>query len=257
VNTLRITKQELLQRLLERNIAAEGTRYSPVGITVRDIRAYEELSFAHGLCTVQDEAAQLVSYLLAPKTGDRVLDACAAPGGKTTHIAQLMGDEGEIVAADKDLLRLERLEQNIQTLGIRSVSILHADLADLQNPGTFDRILLDAPCSSLGVIRRNPDVKYRHTERDMSKFRQKQLDLLRRAASLLRKKGSLVYSVCSIEPEEGEDVVHDFLKTSREFRIIDAEEGFLRPFMSSGFFRTWPHKHDMDGFFGAILCRQE
>jgi 16S rRNA (cytosine967-C5)-methyltransferase len=121
----------------------------------------------------------------------------------------------------------------------------------------FDRILLDAPCSATGVIRRNPDVKYRHKASDLLLFREKQLHLLKTVSHFLKKEGTLVYAVCSTEPEEGEQVIDEFLKTEREFRIIDADAPFLKEFLAGGILRTFPHKHNMDGFFGAILCRRD
>jgi 16S rRNA (cytosine967-C5)-methyltransferase len=257
VNTLRISREELLSLLAKHGVSAAPTLFSPDGIVLRDVRSYQDLSFARGLFLVQDEASQLVTYLLAPEPGERVLDACAAPGGKTTHIAQLMNDKGEIIAAEKDPVRIRRLRENVETLGIRSVRIINADVMDLMNSGVFDRILLDAPCSATGVIRRNPDVKYRHTPRDLAGFRAKQVELLGAVSRLLAEKGRLVYAVCSTEPEEGEEAVGEFLKSSEHFRIIEADVSQKGNFLERGFFRTYPHRHDMDGFFGVSLCKKD
>jgi 16S rRNA (cytosine967-C5)-methyltransferase len=256
VNTLRISRDELLAGLSEKGIMAGPSRFSPDGITLDRAVSYQDLSAFQGLFSVQDEASQLISYLLSPEPGEHVLDACAAPGGKTTHVAQLMRDEGEVTATDRDPHRLRKLEENVRSLGIRSIRVVQADIGDPKGLGTFDRVLLDAPCSSTGVIRRNPDVRYRHTPRSIADFGKQQVRLLKSAASLVRKGGRLVYSVCSTEPEEGEDVVRDFLKTSGEFRIIESGPDFLGQFAERGFFRTFPHRHDMDGFFGVILCRK-
>jgi 16S rRNA (cytosine967-C5)-methyltransferase len=255
-NTLRISRDELLRRFAEKQITAEAARSSPDGIVIGGETSYQDLSSFYGLFAVQDEASQLISYLLAPKKGERVLDACAAPGGKTTHLAQIMGDEGEIIAVEKDPQRILKLQESISVLGIASARPIRDDINQLKAIGTFDRILLDAPCSSTGVIRRNPDVKYRHTLKDIIEFGNRQAELLRAVSLLLRKEGRLVYSVCSIEPEEGEQVIRDFLKTADEFRIIEADQEFMKPFVKNGFFRTFPHKNDMDGFFGAILCKK-
>jgi 16S rRNA (cytosine967-C5)-methyltransferase len=256
-NTLRTTRDALLSLLAGNGVSASPTSFSPDGIIVREVRSYEDLSFARGLFVVQDEASQLISYLLGPGPGERVLDACAAPGGKTTHIAQLMKDEGEIVAVEKDPGRVGRLRENIETLGIRSVKIMNADVSDLKDPGLFDRILLDAPCSATGVIRRNPDVKYRHRRADLAGFRARQVALLRAVSAFLKENGRLVYSVCSMEPEEGEEVVKEFLKSADHFSIIEADVSFNGDFMDKGFFRTYPHRHTMDGFFGVSLCKKE
>jgi 16S rRNA (cytosine967-C5)-methyltransferase len=165
-----------------------------------------------------------------------------------------MGDKGEIVAVEKDRRRIAALRQNVENLGIHSVTIINRDISEPGGMGTFDRILLDAPCSATGVIRRNPDVKYRHKAADLRGYRIKQSALLRSVSNILKDNGVLVYSVCSIEPEEGEQVINDFLKTGNNFRIIDSGS-FLADFKREGFFRTYPHKHDMDGFFGVSLCK--
>jgi len=256
VNSLRTTRDALIFLLADNGVEAAPAEYSPDGIDLHDVRSHNALSFAHGLFAVQDEASQLVSYLLDPKPKEKVLDACAAPGGKTTHIAQLMGDSGEITAVEKDVKRMALLRDNIGVLGIRSVILLNDDIGELRGEGPFDRILLDAPCSATGVIRRNPDIKYRRKERDLIEYRTKQIRLLQAASRLLKEGGRLVYSVCSTEPEEGEQVVNEFLKTSGDFRIIDAEAHFLKSFMHEGFLRTYPHLHNMDGFFGVALCRK-
>ena len=257
VNTLRTGRKELLERLSLEGIAAEPTRFSPDGISLRDALSYEDLSFVRGLFVVQDEASQLVTYLLNPRPGERILDACAAPGGKSTHIAQMTGDSGEIIAVEKDAKRIVRLRENISVLGITSVKILNADIRDLHDAGSFDRVLLDAPCSATGVIRKNPDVKYRHTEEDLLTYKAKQAELLRTVSRLLKRGGTLVYSVCSMEPEEGEETVNEFLKAAPDFRMIDTEVTFLRDFIDGGLLKTYPHRHHMDGFFGASLCRKK
>lgn len=254
-NTLRTSRSELIDLLSQNGITSEPTVYSPDGILLEDVRNYGDLSFAQGLFAVQDEASQLVSLLLAPRQGERVLDACAAPGGKTTHIAQLMRGTGEIIAMENDRERISRLTENVKKLGAPNISILNADITEASDLGVFDRVLLDAPCSALGVIRRNPDIKYRRSAKDLMKFRSTQTGLLRSAARLLKPGGTLVYSVCSTEPEEGDQPVTDFLKSSPEFRIIEDTPILLKDFMETGFFRTYPHKNNMDGFFGVSLCK--
>ena len=257
-NTLRTSREELLENLADNGVAGEPTEFSPDGIMLKEMLTFADLNFVRGLFAVQDEASQLITYLLDPKPDERVLDTCAAPGGKTSHIAQCMQDKGSIIAVEKDTKRIFSLEENLNSLGIGSVEIKNADISSLKDTdiGKFDKILVDAPCSSIGVIRKNPDVKYKHTEADLSNNRTKQAGLLKTASGFLAETGTLVYSVCSTEPEEGEQVVLEFLKRATDFRIIeDAKQEFLHPFMKSGFFRTYPHKHDMDGFFGVALCR--
>jgi 16S rRNA (cytosine967-C5)-methyltransferase len=256
-NTLRTTRERLLEILSEKGIDAAPTPVSPEGIALKEVRSVEELSFIHGLFIVQDEASQIISRLLDPRPGERILDVCAAPGGKTTHIAQLMSDRGEIVAVEKDHRRIARIEENISSLGIRSVKIVNADLIDLENIGKFDRIIVDAPCSATGIIRKNPDIKYRHKAADLERFGSLQSRLLRSAAIHLKEKGMMVYSVCSTEPEEGEKTVNDFLKTRDDFRIIKADPNFYGNLLDdNGFLKTYPHRHNMDGFFGVLFCNE-
>lgn len=256
-NTLRTTRDLLLAEIASHGISALPSPFSPEGIVIHGVHAFADLAFAHGLFLVQDEASQLISHLLAPRPGERVLDACAAPGGKATHLAQLMNDTGEVLALEKDPRRLERLSANIRQLGISSVKTRAADFLSVGDIGLFDRILVDAPCSTLGVIRKNPDVKYRSGEKDLRALRDLQTGLLLHAAGFLKPGGRLVYAVCSTEPEEGEEVVASFLKSAADFRIIEPVSGFLAGFRSEGFFRSYPHRHAMDGFFGVILCNRE
>jgi 16S rRNA (cytosine967-C5)-methyltransferase len=258
VNTLRSSRDRTIAELGEIGIRGKATGFSPDGIKLKDFHLLRMLSAFRDSIVVQDEAAQLITYLAEPQPGERVLDACAAPGGKTTHLAQLMRDEGEIVAVDSDESRLTRLKENISNLGFKCVKVVKGDVRDLADAGRslFDRILLDAPCSALGVIRRNPDIKYRHSRKDMMKFKSTQADMLRSVSRFLKPGGFLIYSVCSTEPEEGEEVVKEFLKDSRDFYIIDAVSPFLKSFVKDGFFRTYPHISDMDGFFGAKLCKK-
>jgi 16S rRNA (cytosine967-C5)-methyltransferase len=203
-----------------------------------------------------------MSYLLDPVAGERVLDACAAPGGKTTHIARLMHDAGEIVAVEIDVGRIKKIEENVARLNLKSVTVVNGDIRRTVVKGFFDKVLLDAPCSSIGVIRKNPDVKYRHEEKDLKRFQSLQLDLLDRTARYLRPGGSMVYSVCSTEPEEGEEVIRLFLQSHPDFSIIEGAHAFLGHFAYRDeeghlFYRTWPHRDNMDGFFAARLERKE
>lgn len=256
VNTLKTTREKFITMLSEKGIMSSPAVFSPEGITLRNI-SYDDISFAKGLFFVQDEASQLITHLLDPKPGEKVLDACAAPGGKTTHIAQFMHDNGEITAVEKDPSRISMLKENLMDLDIKSVRIINSSLFELKDNEDFDKILVDAPCSATGVIRRNPDIKYKHKAKDLAQYSSKQKELLLSASKHLRKNGMLVYSVCSTEPEEGEDVINEFLKTAHDFSIIDEDVSLLDRFMNRGFFRTYPHKHNLDGFFGVKLCRKK
>lgn len=256
VNTLRASRDDVLRMLEGKGIACKRSEYSPVGLRLEGVVPFKSLGLG-GLAVVQDEAAQLVSLMLDPRPGQRVLDACAAPGGKTTHMAAMMQDRGEIVALDLDGSRLERLMENVDTLDIGSVRVVQADLMDYRDEAGFDRVLIDAPCSALGVIRRNPDIKYRRKSGDLARYGSTQYSLLSSAAGLLRPGGRMVYAVCSTEPEEGEAVVERFLKSFADFDIISDVPAVPSSFLDGGYMRTWPHRDAIDGFFAVLMKRKK
>ncbi|GBE02185.1 ribosomal RNA small subunit methyltransferase B [bacterium BMS3Bbin06] len=261
VNLLRKSREEIASILDSRNIRYRFTELSSSGIVIEPNHVFPEIADLIGDVYVQDEAAQLVTSLLHPGPGQRILDACSAPGGKTTYIAELTGDMAEIIAMDISPERASLMRGNIERLGFKSIRVVISD-STLMNAGSmFDRILLDAPCSSMGVIRRNPDVRYRHHPSDLKRFHEKQLDLLLKVSPHLRRGGVILYTVCSTEPEEGPDVVNKFLHKRKDFFIIDigyietpAVKTGLKGFRTEdGFFLSLPHRDDMDGFFAAVL----
>ena len=263
-NTLKVSRQTLLSALTEHAREVVATAHAPHGISLRGLK--HPIShipcFKKGWFQVQDEASQLVTHLLDPKPGENVLDACAGFGGKTSHIAQLMKDQGKVRAMDNQSWKLEQLQAAMARLGISAVSSWHHDLSGAM-PGelnrTFDRVLLDAPCSGLGVLRRNPDAKWKKKETDLTGLQARQRRFLETLAPLVKQGGCLVYAVCSLEPEEGEQVVQNFLAHEAEF-VVDhrvnaqwhGDEALLD---SAGFFRSCPHVHDTDGFFAVPLKR--
>ncbi|BBO80214.1 ribosomal RNA small subunit methyltransferase B [Desulfosarcina ovata subsp. sediminis] len=219
-------------------------------------------AFVEGRFAVQDAAAQLVSLLLSPQPGETVLDACAGLGGKTGHLAQLMDNRGRIVALDHVSAKLARLADEARRLGATIIETRQADLnraLPTDEHALYDRILIDAPCSGLGVLRRNPDAKWAARKQNIHRFADRQYRFLGNLAPLLRIGGVMVFSVCSMEPEENEAVVDRFLKNHPNFAIdhrISAAETVLHPFLDKrGFLRTFPHLHHMDGFFAARLTR--
>jgi len=263
-NSVKVHRADLLKMLLPEAEMVSLSQVSPDGLFFkRPKKAIQEFSvFKKGFFQVQDEAAQLITYLLAPEPDDTVLDACAGLGGKTGHIAQLMKNTGQLIAVDHDQKKLTQLNEAMQRLGISNVTTCKHDfkttMKKYQNQG-FDRILLDAPCSGLGVIRRNPDTKWRVSSRNLNQYGKKQFNLLENVSSLLKIGGTIVYAVCSFEPEENESVISNFLKTHKNFEILQEFKNFpfdIRQFADpSGFFRTLSHIHDMDGFFAACLKR--
>ncbi|MBW1858954.1 MAG: 16S rRNA (cytosine(967)-C(5))-methyltransferase RsmB [Deltaproteobacteria bacterium] len=263
-NTLKVSRQQLMDSLKKQVSHVTQTPFAPDGLSLRRLRhAIMDLpSFKDGWFQVQDEAAQLITHLLDPSPGETVLDACAGYGGKTGHIAQLMKDRGKVKAMENQSWKLNQLKTSLERLGISSVTMWHHDLSEsipIAHFNSFDRVLLDAPCSGLGVLRRNPDAKWRKTEADLIRLRADQLRFLGCLAPLVKPGGHLVYAVCSLEPEEGEDVVQDFLKNQAQFVIdrepigvLDMDAGLVD---SSGCFRSLPHKQNMDGFFAVRLKR--
>jgi 16S rRNA (cytosine967-C5)-methyltransferase len=263
VNTLQGSRDEVIHRLREEKIVAAPTSFSPLGIIIQDPPPLTSWGiFQEGWLQVQDEASQLVSYIVAPRPGERILDVCAAPGGKATHLAQLMGDQGEIVAIDVSSGKLRLLRENCRRLGISIVKALNCDA---QSPlpfsdGSFDRVLVDAPCTGLGTLRRHPDAKWRVEADDIPHLQKLQGQILAQAAPLVKRGGFLVYSTCTTTREENEGVIESFLAAQEGFRIEDVSSylptGCDRLIDEKGYFRTFPHCHGMDGFFAARMRRR-
>lgn len=264
VNTLKSTRDELLGKLREQFSAVEPSVVSPDGLVMEGGHAAGTEWFRQGLFTVQDESSMLVAPALAADPGMRVLDACAAPGGKTTHIAALMQNRGEIIASDVHPHKRDLIAQNAKRLGITIIEPIVSDALHLgeKKLGTFDRILLDAPCTGFGVIRRKPDLKWNKTPDDVKAIAELQYKLLESVAALLAPGGLLVYSTCTIEPEENQLIVHRFVKNHPAFELdrtladdlpasvrdkIDTTEGFVQ---------VLPHHFESDGFFIARLKRK-
>jgi 16S rRNA (cytosine967-C5)-methyltransferase len=265
-NTLKVDREILLSALEDYAREISITRFAPDGVSLRGLKhAVGDIpSFKDGWFQAQDEASQLITHLLDPRPGETVLDACAGLGGKTGHIAQLMKNGGKIKAVEKQSWKLDQLKTSMVRLGISVVTPWHRDLSEsfpVDQFGTYDRVLLDAPCSGLGVLRRNPDAKWKKTEADLTRLKADQTRFLRSLAPLVKRGGRLVYCVCSLEPEEGDYVVKDILKNQAQF-VIDHEPVGLsdvdeRLMDSSGCFRSLPHEHNMDGFFAVRLKRTE
>lgn len=263
-NTLK-TRRETLLMLLEKDVEkVECTGVAPDGIfffnpkkSIPQMKAFED-----GLFQVQDEAAQLVTFLLNPKPGETVLDACAGLGGKTGHISQMMDNLGKLIAMDNNSKKLHLLQSEMVRLGISMVTPLTYDLNDpaaAKSIKKFDRILLDAPCSGLGVLRRNPDAKWRTLEQDLIRHAKRQSIFLDNLSHQVKPEGFLVYCVCSTEPEENESVIKGFLKTHKDFAIEKNPEGLpyeARSLLTgNGCLKTFPHLHNMDGFFAVCMKR--
>ena len=262
VNTLRTSRDALDTMLAAGGVHATHCRYSAIALKLHAHGPVEQLpGFREGLFTVQDESSQLAAQLLDPRPGERVLDLCAAPGGKATLIAQLMEDRGSVVACDLTDTGLRRVEETASRLGISIISTLQSDatLPPDRFRDSFDRVLVDAPCSGLGVIRRNPEGKWRRTPEDLARLATVQKRILKAAARCVASGGVLLYATCSTSEAEGEAIVDWFLAGHPGFVLEHGQVLFPRLndfFTDRGMFRSWPHRHDgMDGFFAARLRR--
>lgn len=251
VNILKITTPELIA--LFQTAGVEVTTFAAIPNALRLSSGVgnipDLIGFSEGLWTVQDASAQLAALVLDPQPDDVVIDACAAPGGKTTHIAELMGDKGIIYACDRTESRLKKLQQNCDRLNLSSIQIRTGDSRELTF--TADRVLLDVPCSGLGTLHRHADARWRQTTEESSKLAILQTELLNRAQTWVKLNGIMVYSTCTLHPAENEAVIEKFLVDHPNWQLMAPN---ITQFISD---RPWskilPHKHDMDGFFIAKL----
>lgn len=266
VNPLKVSRDNYLLYLKEKVPLAEPCPYSPQGIILKGFRGKitELQGYYFGWFSVQDGASQLVTFLLDPKPGERILDACAGVGGKTTHIAELTQDKAQIYAFELYEWRLERLKENFNRLGLKMPKCYQGDVVEglaKINPPLFDRILIDAPCTGTGVIRKHPDIKWMRSEKDFIDIPHRQLRLLKGVSPYLKRGGIILYATCSLEPEENEEVINKFLAECPQFRMqpltpllkkICGEHA--QELIENNFYlKTYPHKHGLDGFFAVRL----
>lgn len=271
VNTLKTSRESLGQQFGSRGMGVFPTPFSPEGLVLEEsLFIAEDDLFKKGMYFVQDEASQIVSHFLAPQPGERILDACAAPGGKSTHMAQLMGDRGEIIALDIGATKVSLIRENCRRMGISMVKAFRADAAralPFPPDSFFDRIMVDAPCTGLGTLHRNPEAKWRQKPEDVSRLRRLQSTILGNISSLLKPGGVLVYSTCTMTPEENDSVVEDFLEGRKDFFLEDPRPvvpGSIHPLIDpKGFFRTYPKMtttedgYRLDGFFAARMKKMK
>jgi len=258
-NTLRLSRDILAARLAhDDDVATRPTTWAPEGLVAERAAGTPARwrAFAQGACVVQDEASMLVARLLEPRAGETVIDACAAPGTKTTHLAQLMDDRGRIVAVDPHPARLQRVTEAAARLGVTIVQTIEATVQDLvtSHASQADAVLVDAPCTNLGVLRRNPEVKWRRRPEDIEASAARQLEILSAAATLAKPGGRLVYATCSTEPEENDAVVADFVAAQPAWRL-DPPADFALPLDVGGYLRTRPDRHGTDAFTAVRLRR--
>ena len=243
-NRLKVTRDELAAALSAAGIHTELATRAPDALVVRQGNPVGTRLHEDGLFFIQDEASQLVGHFADARPGERILDACASPGGKTLIMATAAGQDGRVVATDVRARRIDLLAETVSRSGASNVHVVQADArSGLPFCERFDRVLLDAPCSGLGTLRRDPDIKWRRKEDDLVALARGQVVMLEHAASVVADGGHLVYSTCSSEPEENELVVEEFLRRHGEFRPAAAP------------FRTLPFRDRLEAFYAAILVK--
>jgi len=263
VNTARITVEEAMERLKEEGIEVMTGDLAPEAIkAVKGNLAHSKL-FKDGLLTIQDESSMLVARALGVRENEHVLDSCAAPGGKSTHIAELMHNTGQVISLDIHNHKIKLIEEQASRLQLTNIQtkVLDSRKAAESFPGeTFDKILVDAPCSGFGVLRRKPDIKYVKKENDISNLTNVQKAILESVAPLLKRGGTLVYSTCTIDKEENDDILNEFLQKHPEFEMDESLKERLpikvQKHVKEGKLLLLPHYFGTDGFFIAALRKK-
>ncbi|MDE5098629.1 MAG: 16S rRNA (cytosine(967)-C(5))-methyltransferase [Trichodesmium sp. St16_bin4-tuft] len=259
INPLKTSVEEV--EIAMKNIGISVSRILQVPQALRLNGAVGQIQklpgYNEGWWSIQDSSAQLVCYLLNPQPGEIIIDACAAPGGKTTHIGELMGDNGKIFAIDMTASRLKKLESNTERLQLKSISISRGDSRNLTEfINQADRVLLDVPCSGLGTLHRRADARWRKTLENIGELAKLQGELLENAAKWVKPGGVLVYATCTIYPLENEGVIENFLTNNYEWEIEAPTVDFMVSPCREGWIKIWPHREQMDGFFMVKLRRK-
>jgi 16S rRNA (cytosine967-C5)-methyltransferase len=260
INPLRSNIDEVTQQLETVGIAVNRMLGLPQTLRISgNVGKIEHLpGFSTGLWSVQDASAQLVSYLLDPQPGETIIDACAAPGGKTTHTAEIMQDRGQIWACDLKASRLKKLKQNQERLNLGSIQICEGDSRNLpQFENTADRVLLDVPCSGLGTLHRHADARWRQSPDSVTQLTVIQQQLLDEAITWVKPKGILVYATCTLHPLENEQAIASFLSRHPDWEIAPPPPTFPQSLVSpTGEVKILPHQFSLDGFFMVRLQRK-
>ncbi|HRI46833.1 MAG TPA: 16S rRNA (cytosine(967)-C(5))-methyltransferase RsmB [Ignavibacteriaceae bacterium] len=257
VNLLKISAPEFHNLLESVNLKFTTGRYLPEFIKLQNLSNITNWQyFIEGFFNIQDESAGLACKLLQVEEGMRILDLCAAPGGKSVYLADLINNKGEIVSLDKFESRLKMLEKNLNRLSINCVNTVWADSLEYTSEELFDRVLADVPCSGMGTLSKKPDIKWKKDLLDIRNLNDLQKALIEKAASHVKVGGYVVYSTCTTEPEENFEIVSYFLKKNPEFELLNAADFLEKELVDdNGCIQTLPHKHKMDGAFAALLRR--
>ena len=264
VNTVKASRDDVLAVLQAAQIPAEATTYSPLGVRLAGKPALQKVTlFQEGAIEVQDEGSQLLTQLMAAKRGEMVVDFCAGAGGKTLALGAAMRNTGRLYAFDVSDKRLAKLKPRLARSGLSNVHpivIAHENDAKVKRlAGKIDRVLVDAPCTGLGTLRRNPDMKWRQTPQTVAEMNVKQAAILAGAARLVKPGGRLVYATCSILEEENENIAAAFLASHPDFVLLPAGELLSElkiPLEMGDFLKMLPHRHHTDGFFAAVMERR-
>jgi len=256
INRLKIAPAAFKNHLASQQIQFNSSAYLTHFVRVKTLSRIGQMDlFRNGMFTIQDESAALPCQLLDARPGERIFDLCAAPGGKTTNLAEMMNNEGAIIALDKYEAKLSMIKGSAERLGLRIIQLQAADAMTFEDRPA-DRVLLDAPCSGLGTLSKKPDMKWKRDLSDITKLVQTQRALLENAARVLRPGGVLVYSTCTIEPEENENLINAFLADHPEFHLEPAGQWIHSDLVTpQGWVVTLPHKHGMDGSFAVRLAK--
>jgi 16S rRNA (cytosine967-C5)-methyltransferase len=265
VNSVKASREQVIAELAEAPIRAEPTPYAPLALRILKKPALQNLPlFKSGAIEVQDEGSQILAQILGARRGEMVVDFCAGAGGKTLALGALMRNTGRLYAFDISEKRLAKLKPRLARSGLSNVHpvvIAHENDAKVKRlAGKIDRVLVDAPCSGLGTLRRNPDVKWRLTPQSITELNTKQFSILEGAARLVKAGGRLVYATCSIMEEENESIVRKFLEANTSFHLVPMQQVLDEqkiPLQMDDFLKLVPQVHQTDGFFAAVLERNK
>lgn len=263
VNTLKTTREELLILLEAKDYNVLKTKYANDGLIITNpFRITENEEFKKGFFTIQDESSMLVGQITNPKKGSLILDMCAAPGGKSTHLAQLMNNKGKILSRDIFEHKIDLIKENTRRLGISNIEVQLYDALELDESliNKVDYCLIDAPCSGLGLIRRKPEIKINRSEKDIMDLINLQKQLINIGKEYVKSGGILIYSTCTIEPEENILLINEFLEDNKDFKLVSIEDEFHYKedlsTLDSGYIQLFPNIHNTDGFFIAKMKRE-
>jgi len=258
VNFLKSTREAILHKMEENEIRFTESKYMENFFRIENFSSFRQLGLIPGgEVSIQDVSTGLPVQLLNPQKGERILDMCAAPGGKCGYIAQKMENSGSITAIEKHAARAETMKENLKRLGVTNTEILNTNALSFETAELFDRILLDAPCSGFGVLNKRVDLRWKRTAEDISEMKQLQKQLLEKAATLLKPGGHLVYSTCTIDPDENEAIVEEFLKNHSGFISVDLTDIAPTSFLWDKYtLRTFPQRHGIDGSYAVLLQKK-